>query len=104
VFQRAAFRCRPGTDGIETIEVDIWTTLLPPGNFTAQTVWQDQAPPNARVWNRTGQFNVSMNVTFVNATTYTVWRSPPSLPGTSNTCSSRELAHTVARQDSCRSA
>ena len=63
---------RPGADGMDTIEVDIWVTLLPPGNFTAATVWADLAPPDGRVWNRTGQFNVPMNVTFVNATTVTV--------------------------------
>ncbi len=61
---------------MDTIEVDIWTTLLPPDNFTAATVWRDLAPPDGRVWSRTGQFNVPMNVTFVNATTVTVRARP----------------------------
>ena len=71
----SSMRDSRGADGVDTIEVDIWTELLPPGNFTAATMWQDIAPPDGRVWSRTGQFNVPMNVTFVNATTVTV-RSP----------------------------
>jgi len=71
----------PGSDGIDTIEVDIWTTLLPPDNFTATTVWRDLAPPDGRVWARTGQFGVPMNVTFVNATTVTVRSVPHSTSG-----------------------
>ena len=58
--------------GIDTIEIDIWTTLVPPNGFTAATVWAGAAPPDVRVFDRTAQFGVPLNVTLVCATTYLV--------------------------------
>ena len=58
--------------GVQTIAVDIWTTLLPPNGFTAQTVWLGSAPPDTRILNRTAQFNLPFDVTLLNATTYLV--------------------------------
>lgn len=63
---------RRGAHGVETIEVDIWTSLLPPENYTAATVWQDVEAPDDRVYSRTGQFGLALNVTLLNATTYLV--------------------------------
>jgi len=63
---------RRDVSGIDTIELDIWTTLVPPNGYTAATVWADLAPPNARVINRTAHFGMPMNVTLVNATTHLV--------------------------------
>ena len=70
--------CRRGADGIDTIQVDIWTSLLPPENYTAPTVWQDVEAPDGRVYARTGQFGLALNVTLLNATTYLVRVDPSS--------------------------
>ncbi len=70
---------RRDASGIDTIELDIWTTLVPPNGFTAATIWADSAPPNARVFNRTAQFGVPLNVTLLSATTYLVRASRHSL-------------------------
>ena len=63
---------RRDASGVDTIELDIWTTLVPPSGFTAATVWSGSAPPDARVFDKTAQFGVPLNVTLVNATTYLV--------------------------------
>jgi hypothetical protein len=60
---------------VQTIALDIWTTLLPPNGFTAQTVWSGSAPLDTRVLNRTAECNVPFDVTLVNATTYLVRRA-----------------------------
>ena len=64
--------CRRDADGMDTIEVDIWISLLPPENYTAATVWQDLEAPDTRVLDRTGQFDLALNVTLLSATTYLV--------------------------------
>ena len=63
---------RRDISGIDTIEVDIWTTLVPPNGVTAATVWLGSAPPNTRVFQRTAEFDVPFNITLLNATTYLV--------------------------------
>ena len=67
---------RRGADGVDTIEVDIWTSLLPPENYSSASVWSDVEPPDARVWTRTGQFNLPLHVTLLNSTTYLVLLHP----------------------------
>ena len=63
---------RRGEDGIETIELDIWTTLNPPWGWSTEEVWEVVAAPDARVWSRTAQFNMPFNVSLVGAVTYLV--------------------------------
>ena len=62
--------CRSATQaaGIDTILVDVWTSLIPPNGYTPDTVWATIAAPNPRVWEKTGAFSVPMNMTYVNAT------------------------------------
>lgn len=70
-------------EGVDTIHVDVWTTLIPSNGRTPQSVWSNIAPPDARVWQATSKWGFSMNITFVNATTYYVrpfLRSCPSAP------------------------
>ena len=66
--------CVRSTDasGAQTIVLDVWTTLVPPNGVAAQAVWSGSAPPDTRVRNRTGQFNMPFDVTLINATTYLV--------------------------------
>ena len=66
------FRSATQAAGIDTILVDVWTSLIPPNGYTPSTVWQTIAAPNPRMWDKTGAFNVSMNMTYVNATQYLV--------------------------------
>ena len=52
--------------------MDIWTSLLPPENYTAATVWQDVEAPDSRVYDRTREFGLELWVTLLSATTYLV--------------------------------
>ena len=50
----------------------MWTSLIPPNDYTPDTVWSTVAAPNPRIWEKTGAYNVSMNMTYINATQYLV--------------------------------
>ena len=57
---------------IDTIYLDVWTTLIPSGNYTAPVIWQYLQPPNARLWLATKAKGFATNITFLNATQYKV--------------------------------
>ena len=59
-------------DEVETIYVEIWTSLNPAGTLTPQQMWDLVASPDVRVWEATEQWDVPMNLTFLNATSYKV--------------------------------
>ena len=66
-------RCRRLlADQVDTIHVEVWTSIIPAGTFTPQTVWAPIAQPDARMWEVTRKWGVPMNLTFLNATTYYV--------------------------------
>ena len=54
--------------GIDTILVDVWTSLIPPNGYTPDTLWNTIAAPNPRLLAKTAAYNVAMNMTYLNAT------------------------------------
>lgn len=54
--------------GIDTILVDVWTSLIPPLGYTPDTIWTQLAAPDPRMWEKTRAYNVPMNMTYLNAT------------------------------------
>ena len=57
---------------LETIHVDIWTPVVPAASYTPQIIWSNVTSPDPRLWNATKMYGVSMNLTFSNATVYSV--------------------------------
>jgi hypothetical protein len=59
--------------GIDTIQVDVWVTLIPPNGYLAPTLWDTVLAPNPRLAEQTAAYGVPMNITsLVSATNYLV--------------------------------
>ena len=59
--------------GIDTIEVDVWVTLIPPNGYLAPTLWNTLLAPDPRLAAQTGTYGVPINITsLVSATNYLV--------------------------------
>ena len=61
--------------GIDTIQVDVWARFTP-SISKAWLMWEKVASPDPRLWEATKLWGYPMNVSFVNATAYTVCPGP----------------------------
>jgi hypothetical protein len=70
-------------DQVDVIHVDIWTSIIPFGNYTPPLVWANLNVPSPRLWESSQAKGFGMNVTYLNGTAYTVRLSdnPPPPPG-----------------------
>ena len=57
-------------DGLDTIHLDIWMTIIPSNNFTAELIWKYIEPPAPLFGSLTFVQGYPMNATFLNATQY----------------------------------
>ena len=60
--------CRRLLGNQETIHVEVWTSITPPGTLTPSTLWSNMS----QVWQTTKEWGYPMNITFLNATTFMV--------------------------------
>ena len=67
-------------DTVETIQIEVWTTIYPARNIAPQQLWQKVEPPDTRMWEATKFHGFPMNITFLNATSYQVGNTQPILP------------------------
>jgi len=59
--------------GIDTIQVDVWVTLIPPNGYLAPALWDTVLAPDPRLVATTAALGVPMNITrLVAATNYLV--------------------------------
>ncbi len=54
--------------GIDTILVDVWTSLIPPNGYTPDTLWTLLESPNPGILEATGAYGVPMSMKYINAT------------------------------------
>ena len=53
-------------DGLDTIHLDVWMTIIPSNNFTAELIWKSIEPPAPLL----GYLTQVQGITLLNATQY----------------------------------
>ena len=78
-IQRPFVPCRNRllADSVDTIQIEVWSTIYPARNITPRQAWQKLEAPDTRLWEATKVYGVPMNVTFLNATSYKVGNTQP---------------------------